>query len=84
MLRRKSTALAAVGALVLGLAGCSSAPSTGGAPELDEESGIISTDLFERSIKLTDGRVITCIIYEGYRKGGLSCDWNPETESAVE
>jgi hypothetical protein len=24
---------------------------------------------------LQDGRQVTCLIYGGYQKGGLSCDW---------
>jgi hypothetical protein len=24
---------------------------------------------------VVDGKQITCVVYQGYRKGGLSCDW---------
>lgn len=81
---RKLAALTAAGALALSLSACSSSATPGGAPELDPESGTISTDLYERSIKLEDGRVITCVIFVGSRKGGLSCDWNPVAESVAE
>lgn len=25
--------------------------------------------------KLPDGRTVTCVLWSGYTKGGLSCDW---------
>jgi hypothetical protein len=27
---------------------------------------------------VVDGRQITCVVYQGYRKGGLSCDWGTQ------
>lgn len=60
--------IAASAALLL--TGCSGGgQSTAGTP---------STLLKERTITLTDGRTITCIIYQNGYAGGLSCDWDNE------
>jgi hypothetical protein len=59
--------LAIVAVAVLTLTGCGSGA--------DNAAGTESSNLIERTIDLTDGREVTCIIYgTGYR-GGLSCDW---------
>ncbi len=29
----------------------------------------------ETQIRLSDGWYVTCVIYDGYRAGGPSCDW---------
>ena len=80
---RKLSALAAVGALALGLAGCSSAPSSYQSNP-DNEQEAYSDSLYESTITLKDGRKITCIILDIYEGGGLSCDWTPEAESEFE
>lgn len=33
-------------------------------------------DFRECVITLTDTRQVDCIVYSGYKQGGLSCDWN--------
>lgn len=33
-------------------------------------------DVVEIDHKLSDGRTVTCLVYRGYSKGGLSCDWS--------
>jgi len=53
-------------AIMMMLSGCSSS---------DGDYTTSTGDLREQSITLSDGRVVTCIVYQGYRKGGLSCDW---------
>jgi protein involved in sex pheromone biosynthesis len=39
-------------------------------------------DTIETQVVLHDGREITCLVYRGYRAGGLSCDWHntPQTK----
>ena len=59
--------LAVVLATLLVLSGC-------GREEGSEQSS--SNDrLSEQTITLSDGRVITCVVYRASSKGGLSCDW---------
>lgn len=61
---KKIAALVLVGLFALGLTGCG---------QTDEEIG--TSYLYEGSVKLKDGREVTCIKYAAYNKGGLSCDW---------
>lgn len=73
-------ALAAIAAVAaLGLSGCAASSLDNGAPpettEVDSAGAHLSDGLKESKIRLSDGREITCIIYTGIRKGGLSCDW---------
>lgn len=35
----------------------------------------------ECELKLHDGRRVTCAVLIGYRKGGLSCDWEHATKT---
>ena len=39
------------------------------------EQSSSNDQLSEQTITLSDGRVITCVLYRASRKGGLSCDW---------
>lgn len=52
-------------AVLLLLAGCTSASKVEG-----------STSLYEERVLLNDGRYVLCVIYSGYQAGGLSCDWD--------
>lgn len=33
-------------------------------------------DFYECVITLTDTRKVDCVVYSGYKQGGLSCDWS--------
>lgn len=35
----------------------------------------------ECELRLRDGRRVTCAVLIGYRKGGLSCDWEHATKT---
>lgn len=39
-------------------------------------------DVGECELKLHDGRRVTCAVLSGFRKGGLSCDWEHATKTA--
>ena len=39
------------------------------------EEGENSGYLEEYEYILDSGRVVTCIVYDGFKAGGLSCDW---------
>lgn len=60
-------ASATVALALTALVGCSSAPE---AP-VDGGYGGLS----EHAITLKDGRTITCVVFQEYSKGGVSCDW---------
>lgn len=72
--------VALVGALVL--SGCSYGGAYGEAQKTDQERQSEEQragNLFEQKVYLSDGRTVTCIIYEDSRKGGLSCDWEKKS-----
>lgn len=72
---RAGLTVVAGGALLLALAGCGAgsgdapAPASTVAPTYDGEG------LSEAHVPLSDGRTVTCVVYAGYKRGGLSCDW---------
>ena len=70
--RKKFVALAAAAVVAISLAGCGS----GGSPETDSNAGGTSSYLYERSVTLTDGRQVTCIVYIAGYAGGVDCDWD--------
>jgi hypothetical protein len=56
---------------ILALAGCGAdTTSTPSPTDLNQD------DTKVRVVHLDDGRKVTCVIYEGYKAGGISCDWN--------
>lgn len=79
---RKTTRITlAITVICMALAGCGSAsePSTPAHAvrsvdsqcSQDEDGGFR-----ECVITLTDKRKVDCVVYSGYKKGGLSCDWS--------
>lgn len=68
-------------ALCTVLAGCGSAsePSTPAHAVRSIESQCSQDEdggFRECVITLTDTRQVDCVVYSGYRRGGLSCDWD--------
>lgn len=67
--------------LCTALAGCGSAsePSTPAHAVRSIESQCSQDedgDFRECVITLTDKRKVDCVVYSGYKQGGLSCDWS--------
>ena len=66
--------------LCTALAGCGSAsePSTPAhaVKSIESQCSDMDDDFSECVITLTDTRQVDCIVYSGYQKGGLSCDWS--------
>lgn len=74
--------VAVAGALTLG--GCGGqepettpTPTAGIAtiPPRDGDDAGFGQFLRETQLTLKDGRTVTCVAYEAYQQGGLSCDW---------
>ena len=68
-------------ALCMALAGCGSAsePSTPARAVRSIESQCSQDEdggFRECVITLTDTRQVDCVVHSGYRRGGLSCDWD--------
>lgn len=67
--------------LCTALAGCGNASKTSTpAHAIAATSGTCSTgfsdDIKECIVTLSDTRQVVCVVYAGYQKGGLSCDWD--------
>ena len=78
----RNTICAALTAITLvlcaALAGCGNAsktstPSHATGTTCSEESG---ADIKECVVTLSDTRKVDCVVYSGYKQGGLSCDWS--------
>ncbi|CUN93234.1 hypothetical protein [Bifidobacterium adolescentis] len=77
---RKTTRITlAITVICMALAGCGSASESSTpahAVRSIESQCSAGADVFtECVITLTDKRKVDCVVYSGYRRGGLSCDW---------
>ena len=67
--------------LCTALAGCGSASKTSTPAPVIAATGttcskMSSDDIKECIVTLSDTRQVDCVVYSGYPKGGLSCDWS--------
>ena len=67
--------------LCTALAGCGSASKTSTPSHAIAATGTtcsteFSDDIKECIVTLSDTRQVVCVVYAGYQKGGLSCDWS--------
>lgn len=77
---RKTTRITlAITVICMALAGCGSAsePSTPAhaVRSVDSQCSAGADVFTECVITLNDKRKADCVVYSGYRRGGLSCDW---------
>lgn len=66
---------------LLALAGCGSASKTSTPAHAIAATGTTcskrsSDDIKECIVTLSDTRQVVCVVYSGYQRGGLSCDWD--------
>lgn len=78
---RKTTRITlAITVICMALAGCGSAsePSTPAhaVTSIDSQCSDMDDEFSECVITLTDTRQVDCVVYSGYKQGGLSCDWD--------
>lgn len=79
---RKTTRITlAITVICMALAGCGSTsepsmPAHAVRPIESQYSQDEDGDFRECVITLTDKRKVDCVVYSGYRRGGLSCDWS--------
>lgn len=91
MRKRKPLALAGIGltaitlflltpVFLLALAGCGSASESStpahAVKSIEWQCSDMDDDFGECVITLTDTRKVDCVVYSGYKLGGLSCDWS--------
>lgn len=68
-----TVALTAAGVLLL--SGCAKVPSEYEDNGPVNYSTTVGNDLTSSIVRLPDGREVVCVVYNGYREGGVSCDW---------
>ena len=78
---RKTTRITlAITVICMALAGCGSASEPSmtahAVRSIDWRCSDMYDDFSECVITLTDTRQVDCVVYSGYRRGGLSCDWD--------
>ena len=78
---RKTTRITlAITVICMALAGCGSAsePSTPAhaVRSIESQCSAWDGDFRECVITLTDTRKVDCVVSSGFKKGGLSCDWD--------
>lgn len=92
MRKRKPFTLAGIGVtaitmflltpvLLLALAGCGSTSKTSTPAHAIAATGTTcskrsSDGIKECIVTLSDTRQVVCVVYSGYKQGGLSCDWS--------
>ena len=67
--------------LCTALAGCGSASKTSTPTHAIASTGTTCSKMSSDNIKecivtLSDTRKVDCVVYSGYQRGGLSCDWS--------
>jgi hypothetical protein len=73
--------LGAAAVLLIGLTACgTSQPAPQPTPEpipspIQVSEKYINQNTFEFQKKLKDGRTVTCVVWQEYQEGGVSCDW---------
>lgn len=79
---RKTTRITlAITVICMALAGCGSASKTSAPAHAIAATGTTCSKEFSDGIKecivtLSDTRQVDCVVYSGYKQGGLSCDWS--------
>lgn len=75
---RKTLALAVVSIVTLSLAACGTATqdNTG---EDETNDGIVcaevAANIYQCDVTMRDTRRVTCLVYDGKLRAGMSCDW---------
>lgn len=77
---RKTTRITlAITVICMALAGCGSASELStpahAVRSVDSQCSAGADVFTECVVTLTDTRKVDCVVYSGYKQGGLSCDW---------
>lgn len=78
---RKTTRITlAITVICMALAGCGSASESStpahAVRSIDSQCSAQNGEFRECVITLPDARQVDCVVYSGYKQGGLSCDWS--------
>lgn len=78
-MRKTTRSTLAITVICMALAGCGSASELSTPAHevrsIESQCSDMDDDFSECVITLTDTRQVDCVVYSGYKKGGLSCDW---------
>ena len=78
---RKTTRITlAITVICMALAGCGSASESStpahAVRSIDSQCSAQNDEFRECVITLPDARQVDCVVYSGYKQGGLSCAWS--------
>ena len=70
------TLIVAASAALVTISACTAEPAAPPPGTTAVDKGEYTEDrIVQQDVKLDDGRTVKCLVFYGYRKGGLSCDW---------
>lgn len=75
---RKTLALAATAIITLALAACGTATQDNtGEDEANDDivCAEVAANIYQCDVTMRDTRRVTCLVYNGMREAGMSCDW---------
>ena len=75
---RKTLALATTAIITLALSACGTAMRDNtGEDEADDDivCAEVAANIYQCDVTLRDTRRVTCLVYRGDFRGGMSCDW---------
>lgn len=76
---RKTLALAATAIITLALAACGTATQDDTGEDEGNDDIVcaeVAANIFQCGVTLRDTRRVTCLVYAGDFRGGMSCDWS--------
>ena len=75
---RKTLTLAIVSIVTLSLAACGTATqNNNGDNEANDDivCATVASHIYQCDVTMRDTRRVTCLVYNGMREAGMSCDW---------
>lgn len=75
---RKTLAFAAAAIIMLALAACGTAMQDNtGEDEADDDivCAEVAANIYQCDVTMQDTRRVTCLVYDGKIRSGMSCDW---------
>lgn len=75
---RKTLTLAIISIVTLALAACGTATQDNtGEDEANDDivCATVAANIYQCDVTMGDTRRVTCLVYNGMREAGMSCDW---------
>lgn len=71
---RKTLALAAAAVMILAMCACSGESETKKGYDYSQCANL-GDRIYQCDVTMRDTRRVTCLVYNGMREAGMSCDW---------